>query len=241
MRTLLSYANSCTSQNGEDGIIEEILRRIGIKTGTFVDVGAHDGKSLSNTFSLLTCGWRGILIEKDAERIRLMEGNLKRFGGKAFPVMCEVGASADGLDSCLRGVPEFPSAYDLLSIDVDGPDWHIWKHHVAFRPTVVVIEIHGMFKPGVARVHTEELPMSSWTSTMELAKEKSYQLAAYNGNMFFVDRDAFGRLDLPEDEIRDPDAMYLTENARSLMGAVVAIRYQCNEFFRRLNRFDWRR
>jgi len=44
MKTLLRYRKDYYSQNGEDGVIEEILKRIGIKQGYFVDVGAWDGK-----------------------------------------------------------------------------------------------------------------------------------------------------------------------------------------------------
>lgn len=241
MRTLLQFASARTSQGGEDGVIVEILRRLGMSHGWFVDVGAHDGVSFSNTYNLLLSGWRGVLIEKDEERVGVMKDRLKQFGDRAHKLCREVSAGPDGLDSHLRQIPDFPETYDLLNIDVDGPDWHIWKHHVGFRPKVVVIEIHGAFKPGVARVHTEELPMSSWTSTMELAEEKGYRLAAYTGNMLFVDGGLFQRLGLPEDELRDPDAMYLLEPIRSLVGAVVQIRLQCDEFFRRVRRHDWRR
>lgn len=241
MRTLLQFAGARTSQGGEDGVVAEILRRLDIDSGWFVDVGAHDGVSFSNTYSLLIGGWCGVLIEKDEERIGVMGERLAQFGDRAHKLCREVSAGPDGLDACLRQVPDFPKAYDLLNIDVDGPDWHVWKHHVDFRPKVVIIEIHGAFKPGLARVHTEDLPMSSWTSTMELAKEKNYQLAAYTGNMFFVDDALFPRLNLSGHEVSDPDAMYLLEPIRSLIGAVVQIRHQCDEFFRRVRRHDWRR
>lgn len=36
----------------------------GVRTeGTFVEIGAHDGKSWSNTYFLATLGWRGIYVE----------------------------------------------------------------------------------------------------------------------------------------------------------------------------------
>ena len=55
---LISYAKDYTSQNGEDGIIEKIFNILpslddSTNYRTCVDVGAWDGKHLSNTYSLL--------------------------------------------------------------------------------------------------------------------------------------------------------------------------------------------
>ena len=41
------------SQNGEDGIIEELLNRLQIKSGWVCEFGAWDGIHLSNTFNLV--------------------------------------------------------------------------------------------------------------------------------------------------------------------------------------------
>ena len=50
---LLGYRENKYSQFGEDGIIQEICYRQGIKVGWFVEFGAWDGKHLSNTYNLL--------------------------------------------------------------------------------------------------------------------------------------------------------------------------------------------
>ena len=46
------------SQSDEDGITLEIIRRIGLKTGTFLELGVGDGLE-NNTLVLLSVGWRG--------------------------------------------------------------------------------------------------------------------------------------------------------------------------------------
>ena len=53
---LNSYELKVFSQNGEDGIIEEILSRIGVTIGYFVEFGAGNGLQ-NNTAYLLTKGW----------------------------------------------------------------------------------------------------------------------------------------------------------------------------------------
>jgi hypothetical protein len=53
MRADLSvYEKNITSQFGEDGIIEEVLNRIGIENASCVEFGAWDGKHFSNTWQL---------------------------------------------------------------------------------------------------------------------------------------------------------------------------------------------
>lgn len=60
------------SQNQEEKVI---LDYFGNQTGTFIDIGANDGKTFSNTRALAERGWKGVLIEPDPEafaRLRLL-------------------------------------------------------------------------------------------------------------------------------------------------------------------------
>jgi hypothetical protein len=53
------------SQDGADGIIAEIFRRIGTRDRTFLEIGIENGTQ-NNTRFLLEQGWRGVWIEGDA-------------------------------------------------------------------------------------------------------------------------------------------------------------------------------
>lgn len=58
------------SQNKEE---EVIVNYFGTRVGTFLDIGANDGKTFSNTRRLYELGWRGICIEpspKAFERLK---------------------------------------------------------------------------------------------------------------------------------------------------------------------------
>ena len=46
------YAMNVYSQNGEDGIIAECIKRIGWKGIVAIEFGGHDGKYCSNTYLL---------------------------------------------------------------------------------------------------------------------------------------------------------------------------------------------
>lgn len=49
------------AQFGEDRVLWEVFRHR--RSGYFIEVGAYDGVTLSNTFFLEQMGWRGLLIE----------------------------------------------------------------------------------------------------------------------------------------------------------------------------------
>jgi hypothetical protein len=65
---LNKYKKNIHSQNGEDGIIQEILIRLNIKNDLnswCCEFGACDGIRLSNTFFLVKKGWKAVYIESD--------------------------------------------------------------------------------------------------------------------------------------------------------------------------------
>jgi len=56
-----------TSQYGQDDVIQEIVKSD--KPGTFIEIGAYDGYSLSNTYYLEKIkNWKGILVEPIPDR-----------------------------------------------------------------------------------------------------------------------------------------------------------------------------
>src|SRR6202012_3200008 len=65
---LQNYPNPLTacggkvySQNDEDGITFEILRRLGLSTGVFAEFGVGDGRE-NNTLALAAAGWSGFWV-----------------------------------------------------------------------------------------------------------------------------------------------------------------------------------
>lgn len=51
------------SQNDEEKIILDELRRLNVTTGRFLEIGAWDGKGFSNTYQLAEDGWKGVCVE----------------------------------------------------------------------------------------------------------------------------------------------------------------------------------
>ena len=68
-KSLLFYYGNNYSQAGQDGIINEILRRLNINDGVFVEFGGWDGIYLSNCRALYERGFKGVFIEADTKKI----------------------------------------------------------------------------------------------------------------------------------------------------------------------------
>lgn len=218
MKTLIEYAKDRHSQNGEDGILAEIFKRLSIKTGWFVEFGASDGIRLSNTFALLEDGWNGVDLEGDDSAFKELEQTAKKFPKKLYPLQAFVAPEGDNsLDVLLKTTP-IPKDFELLSVDIDSYDYWIWKSLTNYSPKVVVIEINSSIAPGKRHVQAmdegefgERGTGSSFTSMLELGQEKGYTLVAHTGNMIFVHNDLVDKLGLSSNEISNPDALFRRE------------------------------
>jgi hypothetical protein len=144
-RRLLRYAHQVCSQNGEDGIISEVFRRIGTGKRVFVEIGVGDGTENNSAF-LLACGWSGYWID----------------GNPAIQQRVDQWNAAD--PGCLQGLVTFVTRenatqllrqmnvaveMDLLSIDVDQNTYYVWEALSHYRPRLVVVEYNAALPPEV--------------------------------------------------------------------------------------------
>lgn len=204
MKSLSEFSHVGYSQSGEEGIIAEILRRIGVEQGWFVEFGAVDGKRLSNTFALVEKGWSGLYIEGNpldhADLLKNMQPFPKVRTLTSY-VTCEAG---NDLDTHLRtaGVPD---DFDLLSIDIDSNDYWVWKSSKC-RPKIVIIEYNCHHDITVSKsVVYDPDPRQGWTGNdyygasakalVDLGQSKGYVLVYHHTdtNLFFV-REEFAAL-----------------------------------------------
>jgi FkbM family methyltransferase len=70
------FRNLFQGQNAEDVLLWNFFERK--ITGFFVDVGAYDGVTFSNTYAFEQMGWRGVLVEADAQAAEACRRNRPR-------------------------------------------------------------------------------------------------------------------------------------------------------------------
>ena len=133
------------SQNDEDGITLEILRRIGLKNGVFAEFGVGNG-SENNTLVLLAGGWRGFWVGGqnlffNHESAGPHFSFLKRWVVK------------DNILICLReGLGLIESAVvDVLSLDLDGNDIYLLEEILRgeVTPKLFIVEYNAKFPPPI--------------------------------------------------------------------------------------------
>jgi hypothetical protein len=187
------------SQHGESGVIDAVFRQIGVKSRTCVEFGAYDLKRFSNVYPLWTSGWRALLIEGDPRRYAKLRSDYAahpQHGQQRVHIVNRFVAEtgADSLDSLLTEY-DFPRDVDLVCIDVDGQDFHIWRGLQRFDPRLVVIEYNPTIPPHIELIGDGN-GNNVGCSALALARlggEKGYSLIACIGwNAFFVHREHAG-------------------------------------------------
>ncbi len=207
------YCKNIYSENGEDGVLSEILKRLGPMQDDqrwCVEFGAWDGKYFSNTFRLVENGWQAVYIECDAEKYADLLETVKEFPN-ITPVQAMVSMEKEdknSLGNLLKAVA-MPEDYGILSIDVDSNDLDIWEAYDGM-PKIVVIEIDDRLLPGILQRYGDGLMLNSFTSTLQVATRKGYTLVCHTGgNMIFVRDDLVNRLGLAERYVLRPELLFI--------------------------------
>ncbi len=209
------YSFNRFSQNGEDGIIEEIIRRLRLneqKENWCVEFGAWDGIYLSNTFNLVLQGWNAVYIEGDQKRFKDLLKTSKKHNN-IFPINDYVSKNRESKSSLnnLLKKNKLPKNFDLLSIDIDSFDLEVWESLDNYNPKIVIIEINSSYPPGVIKWHSNKyknLCGNSFSATLIVAKEKGYSLVCHTGNMILIKDEFIENLNLDRKYIKYPELLY---------------------------------
>ena len=155
------------SQFGEDAILAYLFKDQ--TEGVYLDIGAHNGVTDSNTMLLSLKGWSGICVEPhsvyyqalvknrphsicfnyvawdvDGETVDFHEtapGGWSRVGGGGKHATVRVThPETITLDSLLE---DYEGFFDVVSIDVEGHEDHVmggWKNWRNYDPRVLIVE-----------------------------------------------------------------------------------------------------
>ena len=123
---LNKYSKKIYSQFGEDGIIKHLFKtsKIPIKK-YFVDVGAYDGITNSNTYNLWRMGsFKGILIENNEVHVRKIKKLIINEDIKVINCTVEI-EGENSIDSILDKVLKKNIEVGYMSIDIQSYDYYL--------------------------------------------------------------------------------------------------------------------
>jgi nitrogen regulatory protein PII-like uncharacterized protein len=188
------------SQCGEDGVIEYLLGFADIRDGYFVEFGAWDGRHLSNCAYLSDQGWAGCFIEGDPERFSELRKNYAT-RPSVSTVNAVVGTEGKNSLSEILTRQVAPLEPTVLSIDIDGMDYHVWASLTEFRPLLCIVEFNPTIPASVAFVQKKDATIHhgcSLRAFWRLAQRKGYELVAVTDwNGFFMREDVCRALAIP--------------------------------------------
>jgi hypothetical protein len=201
-KRLLRYAHQTYSQNGEDGMIAEVIRRIGAPNKTFLEIGVGTGLE-NNTTALLSDGWSGWWIDGNEADMRSIASTFRKQIASRQLATLTANVTAENLETLLEGMAVSKEP-DVFSLDIDMNTYWVWAAMTAYRPRVAVIEYNAAFPPTVDwkvdyqadRIWKATSFYGASLKAMELLGRKvGYSLVGcdFNGvNAFFVRSDLCG-------------------------------------------------
>lgn len=192
---------SIFSQNGEDGVIEALIRVLEVEPPFFVEFGVGDGSECNTRLLTDVFGWSGLYIEPDAEAFARLDRRHRHLSR----IECVNDAVTPANVDDLFGRYSVPERFGLLSIDIDGQDYWVWQAlGDRYRPAIVVIECNTAYDRDQAVVEAPGLPYpthfvatfgASVAAVERLGAAKGYRLVHVEQtgvNAFLVRDDLLG-------------------------------------------------
>ena len=196
------------SQFGEDGILQYLIRSIGAHPDSFVEIGTGDYRESNTRFLVQNNNWRGLVIDGGEAHVKFVLGTGMSWRHDVEPVSAFV--TRENINALIKD-NGFEGQIGVLSIDVDGNDYHLWEAVDVVDPAIVVMEYNALFGPTAtisvpydpsfvnSEAHYSQLYFgASLGAFVHLADQRGYRFVgcSSNGaNAFFVRDDIAG--DLP--------------------------------------------
>jgi hypothetical protein len=187
------------SQFGDDGIIQWLVQQLPSINPTFIEFGVENYREANTRFLLVNNNWSGFVMDGSAE-------NMDALKGEQLYTFFDLQATCSFITSAninqLLSTTGFSKEPGILSIDIDGNDYWVWKAISGIKPAIIICEYNSLY--GFSRPYTipyqedfvrgTKYPFNyygiSLKSACDLAAERGYSFIGCNSagnNAYFIE------------------------------------------------------
>jgi len=133
---------SVFSQWGDDGIIQFLVKHVGIRNDFFVEFGVENYAESNTRFLMMNNNWSGFVMDGSKKNVSAIQD--AHYFWKYDLQAKSAFVTKQNIIELLR--EHCPDEIGLLHIDIDGVDYWIWKEigrH--YKPDIVVLEYNSIF------------------------------------------------------------------------------------------------
>jgi hypothetical protein len=209
---ITDYEFKIFSQWGEDGIIQYLVRNLEIESKTFIEFGIEDFFESNCRFLMMKDFWSGFVIDGSEQNIQKLQSSYYFFQYNLET--CRAFIDKDNINSLLSR-SNFGKRPGIISIDIDGVDFHVFEAMADWMPAIYIFEYNSNFgkvapvtvpyDPSFIR-REKHYSNQYWGASLPafdyVAKQRGYSIVGVNGagsNAFYV------RNDLLNDRVKATD------------------------------------
>jgi len=180
------------SNFNEEEIVRDLVEALSVKRRFCVDIGAADGVSMSNSYTLFQSGWHGLAVEYDGDSFAKLAYRYSSLKGVNLARACV--SPNNVLD--LLSANDVPKDLGFLSLDIDGYDYFVLEKILSeYRPSIICVEVNTIIPPPVKfsvtwsqdySWHGGHFAGQSIALVEELAKERGYEIVTLEFNNLFL-------------------------------------------------------
>lgn len=195
------------SQFGDDGIIQYLIHALDLQTKIFIEFGVGDYTEANTRFLLINNNWKGLIIDSNKGYIDKIK-NEEIYWRHDLAAVCSF-VTCENINHIFES-NGFTGEVGILSIDIDGNDYWVWKEIKTVNPVIVIVEYNSVFGPDFAlsipyssKFHRTKAHFSNlyWGGSLKalthLGREKGYYFIGSNSNgnnAYFVRKDKIGKM-----------------------------------------------
>lgn len=188
------------SQWGEDGIIQFLLAHVPMANEVFVEFGVQDYSESNTRFLLMNNLWSGLIMDGSEDWMAAVRRSNLSWRHTLHAKAAWV--TAENVNELITSAG-IGGDIGILSVDIDGVDYWVWKAINVVQPRIIIVEYNSLFGPEIkvtppykpdferGKAHHSHLFYGiSLAAVEQLGAEKGYTLVGTNsaGNNAFLVR-----------------------------------------------------